>query len=178
MFIDQHGKYYWLITKDFSISSLVEKCPEILIGKFLVIKADYDYDSDLTNRISEEMKTKWRAYENMIFSPRLTSLDELSYGILEDWYVFTKPQYSFNIDSLASVPGFSLRNPTYLLEEADPTWDLVLIKDHISHIQKYQEYFWSAIVRYSPESYISYGDNFIYLTKNKKLFEVVKNVIK
>lgn len=171
LYTGERETYLWMFATDFRIHDLVKKCPEVLLGKHLVITA---FDSGPVSPNPEEMEVGWTAYGSTMCSPRLTSLEGLSYDDYDEWYVFSEARCLDSPQIFVNYCGFSLRNPVHLLKEADPTWDIVGIKSQIKAIEELQEKFWHQLVHFSPESYIADGDNFIYVTGNQKLFEAVK----
>ena len=174
MYTGEHKTYQWLVRTDFGIHNLLKMCPMVLLGRHLVITA---FDSGPIIPNPEEMEAGWTAHGATLCSPRLTSLKGIQYDNYDEWYVFTEARYLDNPEIFVNYCGFSLRNPRHLLEDADPTWDITGIKYRINVIDELQEMFWYEIERFSPESYIADGDNFIYVTKNRKLFEAVRDAV-
>ena len=174
MYIGEHKTYQWLVTTDFGIYDLLKKCPEVLLGNHLVITA---FDSGPINPSPEEMEAGWTAYGSTLCSPRLTSVEGLPYDNYDEWYLFTEARFLDSPEIFVNYYGFSLRNPTHLLEEADPTWDIAGIKYRIKVIEELHETFWHQLQQFSPESYIADGDNFIYVGQNRKLFDAVKSAV-
>jgi len=170
MFAGHHNQYRWLVSPTFDFNGLLTKCPEVLLGKYLVIVA---FDSGVISPVQEEMELGWFAHGNTMCSARLTSVDGLPHDGYDEWYIFTEPYRFDHHEIFINDFGFSLRDPSHLLEEADPTWDIQGIKYMVGSMRKLQEKFWYQLEQFSPESYMAQGDDFIFVTKNEKLFNDV-----
>ena len=112
-----------------------------------------------------------------VFSKKLISLKELAHEHYDEWYVLLNTKEITITDVFVNYGGFSLRDPEYKLNEADPTWDLIAIKNTNESERERQNIFWFNFKNSSAESYIADGDNFIFVTQNNVYFENVKSKI-
>jgi hypothetical protein len=174
MYIGSYGEYKWIVTLNFNFNDLLKKCPNVLLSKYLVITS---FDSGPLIPNQEEIENGWTIYENTMCSPVLDSLENLPYDNYDEWYVFKKPNEFVNTKTFVNYSGFTLRNPSYLLENADITWDKKAILEDIEIIENLHQEFWNQIQKLSPESYIANGDNFIYVTNNNLLYNMVKTLV-
>jgi len=175
MFTGRYKGYHWLVTTSFGIASLLRMCPNVLLRKYLVITA---FDGGPISPNPEELKAGWTAYGETMCSPLLISIDGLPFDNNDEWYVFTEPKRINNPETFVGYGAFTLRNPKYLQEEADPTWDVVGVEHQRKYLEELQEKFWKQVEENSPESYIADGDSFIYVTEDEKLFEAVKKAVR
>ncbi len=174
MFEGKFENYKWLETRSFSIHNLINVCPEILRDKFLVISS---FDSGSLIPTENESRKGWYSKNNLMYTNRLNNLTELPHEHYDEWYVLLEAKEISITDIFVNYGGFSLRDPEYKLNEADPTWDLIGIKKTNDYERDRQNIFWFNLKNSSAESYIADGDNFIFVTQNKDYFDNVKSKI-
>ena len=66
------------------------------------------------------------------------------------------------VDLFVNYGSFSLKNPVYKLNEADPTWDKSAIKQDIENQRDMQDKFWGFIYQNKPRSFVIDGELFIF----------------
>src|SRR5665213_1558655 len=73
----KHGEYFWLTSsyEDYS-GTLVKLCHEIFIGRYLVVTAIDSGTPWLTER---QKAAGWEARRGIVYSPILTSVDDVNY---------------------------------------------------------------------------------------------------
>jgi hypothetical protein len=82
------GNYQWLVAKH-SFDDLIERCPEILLGKFLAITA---FDSGPLLLNDEEKAAGWESRGEIAYSPKIADMENLPYdNRYDEWYVFDAP---------------------------------------------------------------------------------------
>jgi hypothetical protein len=170
----EHGAYRWLISSDFTIGEFLKKCREVLLGKCVVITA---FDSGPITPSLEESQEGWVTHGNTMCSPRMTLLTSLPHEQFDEWYVFDEPRQLQELEVFVNYSFFTLRDPSYLLENTDPTWDRTSAEEDIEYLRKMQAWFWTQIETIVPESYIAEGDQFIFVTKNIESFESVQKAV-
>lgn len=167
--IGSHGQYQWLTSVDQDISSLLQICPNVLLGKYLAVTSMDSAQLLLTDQ--EKSDGWWTAEAGRIYmdkpdgtredrgkvaySPRLVSVHGLPYETHEccagydEWYVFDQAPAAGEIEVFVNWLGFRLYDPTWL-------WII--------------DRFWDHLERLAPESYIAEGSVFTFATRNASLF--------
>jgi hypothetical protein len=173
--VGTHGDYQWLSMFDRDIPDLLGLCPEVVLGKYLVITSIDGGSLKLTDQERADgwwtddaakvfQGTSWGppAYRDdwkVAYSPCLTSIhglphethDECCAGF-DEWYVFEQTPPPGEIEAFVNWMGFRLYDPEYEWC-ADRLWD--------------------QLARLAPESYIADGTVFTFATRNKGLFTSV-----
>jgi len=177
VFTGSHGKYRWLVDQRNGISHLnsigllIERCPEALLNRYLVVAC---FDSGPLHPNADEKAAGWCLENQLAYSPRLESLRLLPYENFDEWYVFTSPTRLCSCDVFINFGGFTLRTSEESLAELHPTWDRVGAKALADEQMLQQCQFWSQLELFGAESYIADGDNFIFATANTDLFARVE----
>lgn len=170
--VGSHEEYQWLTMVDRDITSLLNICPEIVLGKYLAVtRID---GGSLRLKEQEKAGGWWTAEGGRVFqgapwgppeyrddwkvaySPRITSIhglpnethDECCDGYNE-WYVSAHQAPAEEIESFVNWMGFRLYDPKF---------------------QWCADRFWSQIARTKPESYIADGTVFTVVTRNPAVF--------
>jgi hypothetical protein len=169
----KNGIYSWLIC-DCSLGELVKRCPEIVLGYYIAITA---FDSGPLKLSEDEQKRGWREESPVAWSPKVSSTDILPRGGYDEWYVFSSPS-SFKPQQIFVNLGIQLKDPSYLLENLEPTWDRVGLIANIERIHEIQSRFWSQLISIQPESYLADGDKLILVTSNSELFASAVGALK
>ncbi len=165
----KRDNYNWIETgvSDFCLSDLINKCSDLLIGKYLGIVY---FDSGPFKPSQEEESRGWFQQGEIAYSPILT-VEELSGPICDNydqWCLYMEPFRIGEMTDFVNYGGFSLRDRRVELKEAHETHDIVGLEKQISHFEEVQEKFWGEIRKHTPHTFISDGDMFIYLSRNKK----------
>ncbi len=171
MVTGSHGRYQWLVDRRNGIGHLIERCPEVLLGRYLVVTC---FDSGPLHPNAEEEAAGWCFENRVAYSPRLESPGLLPYENFDEWYVFTSPARLCSCDVFINLGGFTLGNPGESLAALDPTWDRAGAKAFANEQMRQQGQFWSQLELFGAESYIADGDNFIFVTANADLFTRVE----
>jgi hypothetical protein len=173
--VGTHGDYQWLSVAECDISTLLEKCPEVVLGKYLAITS---IDSGTLQLTEEERQTGWSTPEDAkVF--RGTSWSPPEYRA--DWKVAFSPR----VDSIHGLPnethdeccaGFDewniFREPPPILEmEAFVNWSGPWIYD--PQWKWCANRFWDQMDRLAPESYVADGFVFCFATRDAPLFQKV-----
>ncbi len=167
MVTGSHGRYLWLEDPLSGIGQLIERCPAVLLDRYLAVTSS---DSAPLHLNAEETAAGWSSQNGIAYSPRLESLKLLQYWGYDEWYVFTSPARLSSCEVFINFGDFSLRNPEESMPELHPTWDRAGAEALARDQMRQQERFWSQLELFSAESYIGHGDNFIFATTNEVLF--------
>src|ERR1700690_4076509 len=91
-----HSEYFWIASGSADYSgTLVRLCPEIFIGRYMVVTA---VDSG-TPRLTERQKVAgWVEQNGIVYSPALITVDDIFFQRdghdapgFDEWYLFPKP---------------------------------------------------------------------------------------
>ncbi len=88
-----NGDYHWLTAAgDVYLGTLLSVCPEIVLGRFVAVTS---YDSGFLELGDRNSAAGWIAQDNIAYSPRISSIDILSFQRdgadspgYDEWYVF------------------------------------------------------------------------------------------
>ena len=128
--------YHWIEGNEFGLHSLVTKCPQLIIGKNVVITS---FDSGPLSPNDEEKGLGWYSKDDVFYAPKITNPKKLPYDQYDEWYIFDKLKEFKPIDAFVNYGSFFLRDPDYQLNEMDPTWDKVAIQHQINYQKEMQE---------------------------------------
>jgi hypothetical protein len=171
-FSGRHGDFQWLEEpSNLILGDLIDHCPHVLLGRYLAVAT---LDARPFTPTEEESKAGWTGHNGVGYSPRLTNLTNLPWEQDDEWYLFTQPTTIGPLERFVNWGGFSLRDPQHLLDEADPTWDLIGIKETADLTRQVQERFWRQIERIAPESYIAHGYRFIFVSTDSQVYASVE----
>ena len=146
--IGNHQGYRWFeFDGDRFVGELVKKCPEIFIGKYLVMTA---LDSSPLTLSEEQKQAGWVRRGDLVYSPKLLSLEEVHGGEFDEWYLFEQPMAEQWPDVFVNDWGWSLA----------PTEDTA--------IRTFQASFWRLLERIRPETYIADGNTLIVATRSRQ----------
>jgi hypothetical protein len=90
-----HDDYHWLTAAgDVYMGTLLSVCPEIVLGRFVAVTS---YDSGFLRLSERDAAAGWIAKDKIAYSPRIPSLDVLSFQRdgtdspgYDEWYVFSE----------------------------------------------------------------------------------------
>ena len=153
------GRYWWIEGTDFRLHDLVVACPELLRGKTVAITS---FDSGPLVPSSGESRRGWHANKGVLYAPDVDDPRELPHEHYDEWYIFDIPSSFEPDDRYVNYGDFFLRDPSYQLREADPTWDKVGITERIEHQQERQLKFWKFVERIAPRSFVLDGERLIF----------------
>lgn len=165
------NNYYWIEAYDFGLHDIVSKCPELFVGKTVAITA-FDNSPIIPN--TKEKAFGWYSKNDVFYAPKIKNPKELPYDNYDEWYVFEELKEFLPDDLFVNYLSFSLRDPSYKLTEANPTWDKIALKYQIERQIELLDKFWNYIIRIEPRLFVLDGDNLIF---GSRVYEDV-NLIK
>lgn len=153
-----YNEYHFLQTSkdEYDFKRFVIEYEELLIGKAVGVLS---FDGDSLKPTEDEYMRGWK-YDNkeVAYFDELNS-QELKTAIFancyDEWYLFEKPTKLKTNHIYVNYSGFRLINED------------VLMSNIITR-------FWREVKLNNPKSFIIYGDNFIYGSKNKNEIEEIK----
>ena len=167
------GGYWWIEGTDFRLHDLVIACPELLRGKTVAITS---FDSGPLVPDSSERRRGWYANKGVFYAPNVDDPCDLPHEHYDEWYIFDVPTSFEPDDRFVNYADFFLRDPSYQLTEADPTWDRVGIKERIEHQKERQLKFWKYVERIDPRSFAMDGDRLIFGSRVREDLERVRKL--
>ncbi|MEP6663418.1 MAG: hypothetical protein ABJC04_07105 [Verrucomicrobiota bacterium] len=170
----KHGDYWWL-TSDSSLGILLEHCPEIVLGRFVAVTA---FDSSPLKLTQDELNRGWSENDCVAWSPKILTTDILPHDGWDEWYIFPSQSLFKPKELFVNLGSIGLRDPAYLLENIEPTWDRAGVIMEIERRRHVQKRFWSQLFSIRPETYLADGDELIFATSNSELFARVTECLK
>jgi len=172
-----HGEYFWLTSsyEDYS-GTLVRLCPEVFIGRYIVVTA---IDSGIPWLSDRQKEAGWEERRGIVYSPLLSSTDDVFYQRdgydqpgYDEWYFFQtiadlgeRQEGNPFEEATAPRPGRTMKfvgMPSAMVQGIDP------ISEPIRRM------FWEQIGWIQPESHIADSQNCLtFVTRNRELFELV-----
>ena len=172
----QHNGFYWLWSSDGRLSTLLEACPDIVLGRPVMVT---DYHGAVPSPTPAETERGWRNLGHCAFNPALPKVEDLIWDDECEIYVLTEAsepeQRRFGFNSRA----FTLRDP----KEAVPfqeTWDRRSITEQRERLHSLQETFWATMNDHRAESYIGAGVSagFNFVTCREQSFEALLGALR
>lgn len=151
VFSGERDDYSWVEwdSRAPSLRDLLEAFPKIVMGRYLV---NTSFDSGSLPLTESESADGWDKYSRLALSPVITSLSQIPFDQYDEWYVFESSRRFDDHEVFVNYGGFSLHTELYL----DAT-----------------ERFWRQLSIIEPETYLSEGDNLLFVTKDKTLHEQI-----
>src|SRR5580704_14451362 len=91
MLTGSRGAYLWLTTDDNDLPTLLQRCPQALLGKYIAVTS---IDSGYLELNDEEKLAGWQSRKLIAYSPEIKSLEKLRCGFcagFDEWYVSESP---------------------------------------------------------------------------------------
>ncbi len=152
---DGYHALSWANRPDLRISTLWEKCPELVIGKYLV---NTSYDSGRLTMSDEEMEAGWRMIGALAHSPRIRSTGEIPHDQFDEWLVFDQPVV---VEKFETFVNYTIFSPT----NGDQDWEWCE-----------RDGFWSQVLRLNPLHVIGENDALYVVSRDKDLISRLRLV--
>lgn len=172
-----HGTYRWLTTGQHDLDTLLRRCPQAVVGKYVAVTS---LDSGPMALTDAEERDGWRNRNEIAYSPQIQSAGnartERSPGGcagFNKWYVFNSP---FDLGELWHGNVF----------EAPPTSGQVCrfvnfgpgFALHDPEMASLVSFFWKQLDWIQPESYIADTDMLLtFVSRNEDIFVAVRNAL-
>jgi hypothetical protein len=165
-----HGSYLWPTTEQHDLHTLLRRCPEALVGKYIAVTS---LDSGPLVLDDEEKLAGWQSRNQIAYSPEIQSAEGLRgvCGGFDEWYVGESP---FDLGQLRDdnvfegpmTPGQVFTFVNYCLALHKP------------EMQSLIDPFWEQLDWIRPESYIADANQFLtFASRNKELFASVHQAL-
>ena len=171
-----HGPYRWLTAGQHDLDTLLQRCPQALLGKYIAVTS---LDSGPMALTSEEERAGWQSRNEIAYSPKIQSVRDCrterlpggECGGFNEWYVFDSrfdlgqlwhgnvfeaPMTPGHVSTFVNFSSFVLHNPEMS--------DLVSL-------------FWKQLDWIQPESYIADGVLLTFVSRDEQLFATVHNAL-
>ena len=177
MHIGRMGHYDWLESVESDFSKILKLCPQVLIGKCVVISC---FDSGPLHATPEEINQGWRQEGDLVIVPCVHSVKDLPHDLYDEWYVFSADT-SPDIADVFVNECLTLRSKESLVADAIAAMgvqaDIVGAKYFASASEERQLQFWHQLDQIKPESYIGAGDQLIFVSHDANLFDDVRKAL-
>jgi hypothetical protein len=171
-----HGAYRWLTTGEHDLDTLLRRCPQALIGKYIAVTS---LDSGPMALTDEEERVGWQSRNEIAYSPQLQSVrdcrTERSPGGcagFNEWYVFDSPfdlgqLWHGNVFEAPMTPGQVCTFVNFFgFALHDPAMSALV------------NLFWRQLDWIQPESYVADGDLILtFVSRDEDMFAVVCNAL-
>ena len=181
MLLGKNGKWSWLSSKAACMSDVVEKCPQSVIDKFVLVTS---LDSGLVILDEERIKNGWKyvgkkaqnpeltsnykVEGEFALSPRVTNPADIPKDIChgntyDEWYVFTSPPQIEAAEVFINWGGFGFSIGHIGLYE---------LEGHT-----FEDRFWNQLSAINPHAYLADNGTLLFATADGGLFEQVMIVV-
>ena len=167
-----HGPYHWFQSASLSFRELLVHVPDLLRQRHVAVTAS---DGGPLPLNESELASGWSVAGDVAISPLIEHIDEVPFDEYDEWYVFVARPQLEQPSVFVNYGGFSLRDPAYILDQLEPTWDRALAEHHHRVQLGRQEQFWSQLLQFDPESFLSAGDNLICATRCTALIDPLRS---
>jgi hypothetical protein len=156
-------RWWCFVSYELELTDLVERCPEVLLGRYLVVTST---DSGDPKSWAESLPG-WTCRGRAAYSPVLETTDRIKIDGFDESYTFTAP---------ADVGEVMVEGNPWMPPAFDRTIAWV---NHYFAVDTPEDsrdaQFWAQLDRLQPESYISDGSECLsFATRNFLLFERVR----
>jgi hypothetical protein len=172
-----HGAYRWLTTAQHELDTLLLRCPQAVVGKYVAVTS---LDSGPMALTDAEKRGGWRSRNEIAYSPQIQSAENGRTERLPDgcasfneWYVFNSPfdlgeLWHGNVFEAPITPGqvstFVNFGPSFAL--------------HNPEMASLVSLFWKQLDWIQPESYIADADMLLtFVSRNEDIFVAVRNAL-
>ena len=170
--VGSYGEYKWLTSTGHSIDTMIQLCPEVVLGRYLAVTST---DSGDPKPWAEKL-AGWECRGGIAYSPRLGSTEGLVCQIhgpecpgFDEWYTFEAPLDLGQVivdenpfeEQFRPRPGrlMAFVNYYYTPDQTDSLLGPM---------------FWRQLEEIRPESYISDGSDCVaFVSRNGFLFDAV-----
>lgn len=166
----EQGAFRWLTSREYDIDELLERCPQVVLGRYVAITS---FDSGSLIPSPDEVAEGWRSSGGIAYSPRIHDALAVPHDQYDEWYVLDAPEDLGKVSDPFSPEATSSDKRLYVFVNygfapGDPVWeeerDMLLL-------------FWHQIEEVRPVSYIADGDVLTFVTRDQDLFSaVLKNL--
>jgi len=158
------GQYLWFISCEYELKQLIDRCPQLVLGKYVAITS---LDSGPLHPTDEEMRDGWKLQDDVAYTPEIRDPSVLRTDGFDEWFVFTAPQglgkiWRGNIFESPLTPG----TISVLVNFGDG------FSLHRADCEALTSIFWKQMDWIRPESYVADTHTMLtFVTRERQLFE-------
>jgi hypothetical protein len=147
---------------------VLKVCPELVLGKYLVVTS---FDSGPLRLTATEFETGWLQHDELAINPSVRSVKDIPCDEYDEWFIFSSTPMLEGFKVFVNYGSFSLRDPQSLIAGAESPDHHTGIKYAIETLEAWQELFWLQLELKAAETYVASGDRFILATQDQALYE-------
>ena len=169
------GEYQWLTCgNDVYMGTIVRQCPEIVLGRCLVVTS---IDSGTPSLTEAQKQAGWKSDRGAVYSIQIQSANELFYQRdgpddpgYDEWWIFEKRVDLGDVTLRYASAGPGTPKPSgaivfvnypFRIDDGEPLYQGLRI------------FLWNQVENLRPESYIADGrDCLTFITRNPRWFEL------
>jgi hypothetical protein len=142
------GHFRWVVS-DNCLDDILQVCPEIVVGKYVAVTA---FDSGpIRNLTDEECAAGWELRNDIAYSPRIASTEELFHdNCYDEWYIFNSPA-----DLGGRVPQSFNIFQTPLRQGEIQAFVNYQLSLHLPDMEAVAKIFWEQMNRVDPHVYLA-----------------------
>jgi hypothetical protein len=171
-----HGDYRWLASTDQYMGAVVQHCPEIFLGRYLVVTT---IDSGMPWLTEAQRAAGWELRSGMACNERVSSADQLFYQRdgndcpgYDEWYCFSMPPA--HRGEISGNPFIANNRPRPGCLLVFVGWGAFVLHESGDAESTINEMFWQQLNRIRPDFYVSDGrENLTFVCKDHGVFDFV-----
>jgi len=167
--LGSRGDYDWLVSEH-TLDDLLRLCPEIVLGKYLAVTS---FDSGSLSLSSEEEASGWQMRKGIAYSPKVAAIESLPHDLFDEWYIFSQPP---DLGELGD-PKTNIFEDPFREGHVRAFVNFGGFAFHRQEMQTMTSMFWEQFGLIRPESYIGDGDFLNVATRDKRLFDLVRDAL-
>jgi hypothetical protein len=160
MFHGVHGEFRWLESGAHRIEGVLQKCPELVSNKGLVITA---FTSGPPLPSDEDLQRGWKLKGSVLYVPAQEPSSEVPLEVFKELYIFEETPIEQEFAVFVNYDWFTIGPAIATNTQANSRWDL----------RRIQRIFWQMLETAWPESYLACGKRLIFVTRNPAYFSCV-----
>jgi hypothetical protein len=160
MFHGSHGSFRWVESPLHKTQDVLQVCPEVVLGKHLVITA---FDAGRITAVEQESLRTWRVEGSALYVPPPVDLLEVPYDAFSEWFIFEDVPGKQRLESFMGSSWFTLGPCLSGNADRATQWE----------IKRTQRAFWQVLESANPQSYLACGNRLIFVTRNDPYFTAV-----
>ena len=160
----ERNGFFWLVSTQHRLADLVEKCPELFVGRSVVVTA---FDSGPLAASPKERDAGWEQRGDIAIAPRDLDASNIPFDNYDEWYLFGAHVAEFgSFEVFVNFGGFS-PVPPEAPSPPDPTWDEDAAREHVRDVEALHARFWDQLQRLQPACYVADGDLLTVVTQSE-----------
>lgn len=149
----QRDGFFWLVSGDHTLGDLVDRCPELFVGRSVAVTS---FDSGPLTLTPEELDSGWQQRDDVAIAPPDLDPSKMPIDNFDEWYLFDGQVPDFgSFERFVSFVGFSPAPP----EAAS--------LEHIRGLEVLRVRFWDQLERLQPTCYVAEGGLLSVVTKSE-----------